>query len=136
MSKRRTSQVAFIYAVVTAVVATCIVLYGLTADWSRFQTVLLLLGSLVVVWAIVFSFMEVGRLAARSKKITGPDELVDPDAPRTVIVEPPTGEATPHHEAHVGSPGLDQGQLTSNLPDHTPLLEKLSYRGRRGEHGR
>ncbi len=135
MSKRKTSQVAFIYAVVTAVVATCIVLYGLTADWSRFQTALLLVGSLAVVWAIAFSFMEVGRLASRSEKITGPDELVDPDAPRIVIVEPPTGEATPHHEFHTGSPGLDQGQLTSNLPDHTPLLGKLSYRGRRRERG-
>ncbi|MGB6947235.1 MAG: hypothetical protein WBE37_32850 [Bryobacteraceae bacterium] len=135
MSKRKTSQVAFIYAVVTAVVATCIILFGLTADWSRFQTALLLVGSLVVVWAIAFSFMEVARLAARSEKITGPDERVDPDAPCVVIVEPPTGEATPHHESHVGSPGLDQGQLTSSLPDHTPTFGKFLSRGRRREHG-
>jgi hypothetical protein len=48
-----------------------------------------------------------------------------------VIVEGPTGEATPHHEAHAGSPGLDQGQLTSNLPDHTPNIGNLMRFGRR-----
>ncbi len=122
MSGRRTSRLAFIYVAITAIVATCIVLYCLVADWSRSQTLLLLGGSLVLVWAILFSFLEVGRIAARSSRIIGLDEDVDPDAPRIVIVEPPTAEATPHHETHAGSPGLDQGQLTSRLPDHTPSI--------------
>jgi hypothetical protein len=95
------------------------------------ETLVLLLGVLVVVWAIVFTFLEVGRIAARAKSIAGPDDLVDPDAPRIVIVEGPTGEATPHHEAHSGSPGLDQGQLTSNLPDHTPTIGNLMHFGHR-----
>jgi hypothetical protein len=125
MSKRKTSRVAFIYAVLTAMVATCITLYGLTADWPRSQTLLLLAGSLIVVWAIVFTFLEVGRIAARDSSIVGPDDGVDPDAPRRVVVEGPTGEATPHHEVHAGSPGLDQGQLTSSLPDHTPSIGSL-----------
>jgi hypothetical protein len=60
-----------------------------------------------------FSFFEVRRIAAgRSTSIfwDGSDDRIDPDAPRVVIVEPPTGEATPHHEDHLGSEGLDQGQ--------------------------
>ena len=129
MSSRKASRVAFTYAVVTAVVATSIGLYILTSNIPRSEGLLLLIGCLLVVWAIVFSFLEVGRIAAHSKKITGPDELVDPDAPRRVIVEPPTGEPYPHHEAHTGSGGRDQGQLTSSLPDHTPSIRKLLRRG-------
>jgi len=121
----------FAYAVVTALLATCILLSGLMAGWSRSQTFFMLIGCLIVAWAVVFSFLEVNRLATHSTKITGPDEVIDPDAPRRIVVEPPTGEATPHHEFHVGSPGLDQGQLTSQLPDATPLIDRLLGRGRR-----
>jgi hypothetical protein len=88
---RKTSQVFCAYAVASAVTVTCVVLLGLTADWSRFQTLVLLIGCLLVVWAIV-----------------------DPDAPRRVIVLPPTGEATPHHEAHDCN--------------HTPSIRELLHR--------
>jgi len=135
MAKRRTSRVTFLYGVATTVVATCIVLYSLVAGWSGFQSVLLLVGSLIVVWAIVFSFLEVGRIASRSEKITGPDEVVDPDAPRKVIVAPPTGHPYPHHEDHVESAGLDQGQLTSRLSG-TPSVGELFPRGRHKKEAR
>jgi hypothetical protein len=128
MVNRKTSRVAFAYAVATAVTVTCVVLGSLTADWSRFQTLLLLIGCLLVVWAIIFSCLEVLRIATRSKSILGREEVDDPDAPRCVIMLPPTDEATPHHEAHVGSAGLDQGQLTSRLPDHTPSIRELLHR--------
>ena len=84
---------------------------------------MLLIGCLIVLWAIIFSILEVCRIAGGSRSIRGEpsEEGIDPDAPRTVIVEPPTGEATPHHEDHLGSEGLDQGQLTSRLPDTLPL---------------
>jgi hypothetical protein len=134
MTNRQKSRIAFTYAVATAVPVTGIVLYSLIADWSRSQTLLLLIGSLIVVWAIVFSFLEVGAIAARSKNITDPDEVVDPDAPRRVMVAPPTGEPYPHHEHHVGSAGLDQGQLTSRLPDHTPSLGSLLRGARPKKH--
>jgi hypothetical protein len=131
MYNRKNSRIAGVYVAATAVTVTSLVLYSLMAGLPASESLLLLLGVLIVIWAIVFTFLEVGRIAARAKSIAGSDELVDPDAPRTVIVEGPTGEATPHHEAHAGSPGLDQGQLTSNLPDHTPTIGYLMRFGHR-----
>jgi hypothetical protein len=124
MAKRRASRVTFTFGVVTALVVTVVVLYSLVAEWSWFQSLLLALGTLVVAWTIVFSFLEVRRIATRSKSIIGPADIVDPDAPREVIVEPPTAEATPHHEFHAGSEGQDQGQLTSRLSG-TPTPREL-----------
>src|SRR5579863_3339158 len=105
MTNREKSQMAFVYAVVTAITVTCIVLYSLMADLSRSQILLLLFGTLFVLWAIVFTFFEVGRIARASKKGALPpvQETLDPDAPRRVIVEPPTGHPYPHHEDHAES---------------------------------
>ena len=114
---RRSSRVGFTFGAITAVVLTCLILYSLIAGLSGSQTLLLTIGCLIAVWAILFSFFEVRRLALRSKSIGGEASDFDPDASRKVSVEPPTGEATPHHEVHLGSEGLDQGQLTSRLPD-------------------
>ena len=80
MYRRKRSQIAFVYVVASAIVATCIILYSLMAELSLWQSLVLLLGVLVVVWAIIFSFLEVGRIASRSHKISGPDEALDPDA--------------------------------------------------------
>ena len=94
------------------------------ASLSPFQTSLFLVGTLIVVWAGLFSFFEVRRIAAgrfTSIYVDGSDSRIDPDAPRVVTVEPPTDEATPHHENHLGSEGLDQGQLTSQIPDTFPF---------------
>jgi hypothetical protein len=115
MAKRKASQVAFTYVVISAVVITAILLYSLVAELSWPQRLWLTVGVLIVVWGIVFSIHEVRRIATRSESILGPADVVDPDAPRKVIVEPPTSEATPHHEMHPGSAGQDQGQLTSRL---------------------
>ena len=114
----------FGFGTATTVVVTCIVLYSLVAGLSLPQTSLWLVGSLIVVWAGLFSLFEVHRIAAgqsRSIFSDGSDDRIDPDAPRVVIVGPPTGEATPHHEDHLGSEGLDQGQLTSRIPDTFPI---------------
>lgn len=127
MITRKVSRVAFTFAVVSAVVITCIALYSLVAGLSRFEALLLLIGSLVVIWAVIFSFYEVGRIASRSKSISGCEE-VDPDAPRTVVIEPPTGHPYPHHEEIAGSAGFDQGQLTSRLPDLPSINIRLSWK--------
>jgi len=127
MAKRKASQVAFTYVVVSAVVITAIVLYSLMAGWAWMQSLWLTVGVLVVVWGILFSILEVRRIASRSKSIMGPADVVDPDAPRNVMVEPPTSEATPHHEVHPGSAGLDQGQLTSRMGG-TPTPRELLRR--------
>ncbi len=129
MDKRKASRVAFTYVVVSAVVITAILLYSLVAELTWPQRVWLTLGVLVVVWGIVFSILEVRRIAAREKSIVGPPHMVDPDAPRKVMVEPPTGEATPHHELHAGSEGLDQGQLTSRLTGTPTPREIFQRRG-------
>ena len=128
MAKRTASRVAFTYVVVSAVVVTAILLYSLVAALTWPQRVWLTVGVLIVVWGIVFSIHEVRRIAARSESILGPADVVDPDAPRKVIVGPPTAEATPHHEMHPGSAGLDQGQLTSRLSG-TPTPRELFQRG-------
>ena len=125
MFNRRTSQILFTYGVVTALVLTGIILFSLIAQWSWTESIWLTMGVLVVVWAILFSILETRRIASRSESITGPKDLVDPDGPRTLIVEPPTGDPVTHHEFHPGSPGLDQGQLTSRLPDQIPFLGRL-----------
>ncbi len=109
MAKRKASRVAFLYAVITAVVATCIILFSMMAELSRWQSLVLLLGVLIVVWAIVFSFLEVGRIASGSKSIRGPDEAVDPDAPRRLIVEPPTGHPYPHQRTTRAAPDSIRG---------------------------
>jgi hypothetical protein len=131
MAKRKASRVAFVFAVVTALTITAVVLYSLVADWSWFQGVLLIVGTLVVVWTITFSFLEVSRIAARSKSIIGPADMIDPDGPREVTVNPPTAEATPHHEFYPESRGQDQGQLTSRLSG-TPTPREL-FRWCRGK---
>jgi hypothetical protein len=128
MANRKASRIAFLYAVVTALVATCIILFSMMVELSRWQSLVLLLGVLVVVWAIIFSFLEVGRIASGAKRIRGPDEAVDPDAPRHLIVEPPTGHPYPHHEDHEGSAGFDQGQYTSRLRDELPSIRSLWHR--------
>jgi len=117
---RKKSRVVFAFGTATAIAVSCIVLYSLIAGLSLLDASFFLIGTLIVVWAGLFSFFEVRRIAAgRSKSIwwDGSDDRIDPDAPRVLIVEPPTGEATPHHEDHLGSQGLDQGQLTSRIPD-------------------
>ena len=121
---RKKARVLFGFGTAIAVAITCIVLYSLTAGLSLWQTSLWLVGSLIVIWAGLFSFFEVRRIAVgRSTSIfwDGSEDRIDPDAPRVVIVEPPTDEATPHHEDHFGSEGLDQGQLTSRIPDTFPI---------------
>ncbi|HEX5229043.1 MAG TPA: hypothetical protein VFW44_15105 [Bryobacteraceae bacterium] len=124
---RKSSRVAFTFAVISAIVITCVTLYSLFAGLTKFEAIFLLAGSLVVIWAVIFSFFEVGRIANRSKSISGTEE-VDPDAPRTVVIEPPTGHPYPHHEEIAGSGGFDQGQLTSRLPDLPSVSFRLSKR--------
>ena len=116
MVTRKTSRVAFIFVVASAIAITSITLYCSVAGFSRFETLFLLIGSLTVIWAMIFSFFEVRRIASRSKSISEREEI-DPDASYVVVVESPTGSPYPHHEEHAESAGFDQGQLTSQLPD-------------------
>lgn len=130
MAKRQASRIAFAYGVVTALAVTAIILYSLVAGWSFKQSLFLTIGVLVILWALMFSLLEVKRISSRSKSIAGPEEAFDPDASRRVPVEPATGEPQVHHEFHPGSPGMDQGQLTANLPDAVPFVGEVERRHR------
>ena len=90
----------------------------------------MLTGCLIVGWAILFSVLEVRRLGQTAKERA--DEALEdanPYSSRIVVVEPPTGERYPHHEDHAESPGLDQGQRTSQLPDSMPFIDRFLSRG-------
>jgi len=132
---RRTSRVVFPYVMVFAVMVSFIAGFGMMAGLRNWEVLLWSAGACLVVGGIIFTFFEVRRLAGISKSNA---ELAreEADADRltryVVVVEGPTGESYPHHEDHPGSPGSDQGQLTSRGPEGTPWIEDwLSRRQRR-----
>jgi len=133
MANREKTRITFAYVVVTAITVTSIILYSLTVGLRGWQSFLFLVGSLILAWSIVFTFVEVRRLARISKNGgQAPEEESDFYPPRRIIVDPPTGEPYPHHEDHLESAGQDQGQLTARLSGVTPLIgNRLSHRGKR-----
>lgn len=84
-------------------------------------------GLAMVLGGGIFTVFEIRRLARISRfgpALPSEDDIVR-RIRRRVVVTPDTGEACPHHESYVESPGLDQGQLTSSMPWHTPWLGEL-----------
>lgn len=134
-AKRKTIRSAFIYGAVTAVVLTCLGMYSLLASLTIWQTLLLLSGSLIVIWTILFTVLEMLRLAKQSNSGGNQAVIEDEDLefPRVVVVHPATGDPYPHHEHYAESGGLDQGQLTSQLPESAPLFIELIRRRRRNK---
>ena len=133
-AKRKTIRSAFIYGAVTAVVLTCLGMYSLLAGLTIWQTLLLLSGSLIVIWTILFTVLEMLRLAKHSNS-GGSQAVIEDEGlefPR-VVVHPATGDPYPHHEHYAESGGLDQGQLTSQLPESSPLIVELIRRRRRNK---
>jgi len=123
----QTSPVTLPYYIAGIVsVALGIVIISMVVNFAWWQSVLLGAGVSLVVWGITFTILEVRRIAGISTTGRTPDEI---EAYRNrrpaVLVQPATGEACPHHEDYAESPGLDQGQLTSNLSDSTPLIDRL-----------
>ena len=112
----------FLYAVIAAAAIafsmTISGIHGLTG-W---QTALMVIGTVIVGWAILFSVLEMRRLGKTAKTTYAEDVEAEANAypSRTLVVAPPTGDPCPHHEDYVESQGFDQGQLTSRLPDATP----------------
>jgi len=119
----------FLYAVISAIAIGCAITYIFIAGLGGWQTAMVSVGLLLGAWATLFSFLEVRRLAQTPKSV---DEALkeepDPYAPRTVVVEPPTGVPYPHHEDYPESAGLEEGQLVSRLTDPTPLIEDYLIR--------
>jgi hypothetical protein len=129
---RGEEKFAFLYVVISAVAVGCAMTYSFIAGLAWWQTMLVLIGGLSGAWATVFSFLEIRRLAQTPKDAADEalKEEADPYTSRAVFVEPPTGDPYPHHEDYAESAGLDQGQLTSQLPDSSPLLDTFLSRRR------
>lgn len=123
---------AFLYLAISAVVVACAMTFSGIVGLAWWQTVLLLIGGLVGAWATVFSFLEVRRLGQTAMNTADQalEENANPYSSRTVAVDPPTGDPYPHHEDYPESQGLDQGQLTSRLPDATPFIDSFLRHGR------
>jgi hypothetical protein len=123
---------AFLYLVISTVAIAGVMTISGLSGLSWWQSLLMLIGSLIVVWTVLFTFLEVRRLGQTPKGLEGPAEG-DPYAPRKLVVAPPTGDAYPHHEDYVESQGFDQGQLTSRIADSTPFVDRLLRRREKKE---
>jgi len=121
----------FLYVVISAIAIAFVMTYSGIAGLAWWQSLLMLIGCLTVGWAFLFSVLEMRRLAQKPKN-KGDEALTEanPYSPRIVAVKPPTGEPYPHHEYYAESQGFDQGQLTSQLPDSTPFIDRFLSRGR------
>lgn len=123
---------AFLYAVIAAAgIAGVMTLSGI-AGLAWWQSVLMLTGCLIVGWALLFSILEVRRLAqtAKERAAEALEGGSNPYPSRIVAVAPPTADPYPHHEDYAQSSGFDQGQLTSQLPDSTPFVDRFLSGGR------
>lgn len=131
-SARGEEKFAFLYVVIAAGAVASAMIYGGIAGLSWSRTFLALLGCLIVGWAILFSILEVRRIS-RAADSRPTEALVGPEPypTRIVVVQPPTGDAYPHHEDYNESQGFDQGQLTSRIADTTPFVERLLRRWRK-----
>jgi hypothetical protein len=123
---------AFLYVAISALAVACAMTFSGIVGLTTLQTVLLLIGLLIGAWGTVFSFLEIRRIArtAMNKADEALEEAANPYSSRTVVVKPPTGEPYPHHEYFTESQGLDQGQLTSRLPDAMPFIDSFLSRRR------
>ncbi|HLG99374.1 MAG TPA: hypothetical protein VKX49_23895 [Bryobacteraceae bacterium] len=121
----------FVYVVISAVAVTLVMTFTSIAGLGWPHRVLMLVGLPIVGCAIFFSALEMRRLAQSDRERAEETlDLTSGSYPAgAAVVEPPTGEGCPHHEDHPESPGLDQGQLTSHLPDNTPLIDTF-FEGR------
>lgn len=118
---------AFLYEVIAAGALGSAITYGIVAGLSWPRTLLAVMGALTIGWAVLFSVLEVRRLAQtpedRAKEALAGSS--NPYLSRTVPVLPAAGDPCPHHEYYPESQGLDQGQLTSRLPGSTPLIDGI-----------
>jgi len=106
-----------------------VAILSMLAGLSWLQFILVAIASSFLIWTGFFTLYEFRRITRTPRETEEIESSLKTEL-RIVIVEPPTGEAYPHHEQHAGSPGQDQGQITSRLPDSTPLLDEILRRWR------
>lgn len=121
---------AFLYVVIAAGATASAMIYSGLAGLVWWQSLLTVIGAVVVGWTALFSILELRRLAQTpSEAAKALEEASNPYFTRTVVVEPATADPYPHHEDYVQSSGFDQGQLTSRIPDTTPFINRFGRRG-------
>ena len=121
---------AFLYVLTAVAAIAWATTYSWIAGLAWWLAVPLVIGCVIAGCAVIFSFLEVRRLA-RSPKDTAEEarqEEPNPYGPRTLVVRPETGDAQVHHEYYPESAGLDQGQLTSQISGSTPFVEEFLNR--------
>jgi hypothetical protein len=123
---------AFVYGVVGVGTLVATAAFAALADLSWLQGLLIFIGCLSVGWAILFTILEVRRLAqsAREREEEALLSSSNPYVSHSVAIDPSTGDPYPHHEDYGESCGQDQGQRTSRLPGTTPLIDRLVKRAR------
>ena len=128
--ERKLGRVLFPYLIVFVSLVSLIAGFGMMASAPGWQIWIWAIGGCLVVGAGMFSFFEVRRLAGISNApdIARAEAEADRFSRLRAVVEPSTGEPCPHHEDHVGSPGIDQGQLTSRMDTPTPLVGHFAER--------
>lgn len=137
MERRRESTLLFITLLVMAATGMIALIFCLMAGLSAGLDAILVAASALLVGGIVFSVLEMHRLATRNRELKLIAMMAEieasearlaahRDAAEREMVEPPPGsEPYRHHENHQESPGRDQGQLTTGLFGTTPFFEKL-----------
>ena|SRR5579871_1332363 len=125
--RKQKSPVAVPYYVAGIVsVGLGVAIVSMVVSFAWWQSLLLATGISLVVWGITFTVLEVRRIAGISTAHRTVDEIeAYRNQYRVGVVQPPTGDAVPHHEDYPESPGMDQGQLTSRLQGSTPLVDRL-----------
>ncbi len=123
---------AFLYVVIAAGATASAMIYSGIVGLAWWQSLLAVIGAVVVGCAVLFSVLEVRRLAQTPNEAAKAlEEASNPYSARTVVVDPPTADPYPHHEDYAQSSGFDQGQLTSRIADTTPFINRFGTRGRK-----
>lgn len=87
MANRGKIRITFVCVIVTAITVTSIILDSLMAGLKSWHSLLCPIGCLIVFWSIVFTFVEIRRLARISKNGgQAPEEEPDFYLPRRIIV--------------------------------------------------
>lgn len=124
---RNIGRMVFAYVLVLLPVVVLIAGFGMMAGLPGRETLLWAFAGCLLVGAAIFTFFEVRRIASAKNGVERAceEEDVEQYTEHVLVVAPGTGEPYPHHETQAGSAGFDQGQLTSRIPDSTPLLGDL-----------
>lgn len=123
----------FISLLAMAVTVMLAIILTLAARISDQERVIVVAASALIAGGIVFSLMELygqGKEETERKRMAEIEAfearlaLERARAERDMVELPLATEPYRHHENHAESPGMDQGQLTSNLPGTTPFFER------------